>query len=44
MDLHAKLLYSVQFSYDKGTPAARPVRKAKDLASETAWPSKRKFG
>jgi hypothetical protein len=32
------------FSYDKGTPVARPVRKAKDLNSETAWPSKREFG
>jgi len=31
-------------SYDKGTPVARPVRKAKDLTSETAWPSKRKIG
>jgi hypothetical protein len=31
-------------SYDKGTPVARPVRKAKDLNSETAWPSKREFG
>jgi len=28
-------------SYDKGTPVARPVRKAKGLNSETAWPSKR---
>jgi hypothetical protein len=31
-------------SYDKGTPVARPVRKAKDLTDETAWPSKREFG
>ena len=32
------------FSYDKGTPVARPVRKAKGLNSETAWLSKREFG
>ena len=34
----------VSASYDKGTPVARPVRKAKGLNSETAWLSKREFG
>jgi len=40
----ADALVASSNSYDKGTPAARPVRKAKDLTSETARPSKRKLG
>ena len=40
LDPHAELMYSVQFSYDKGTPFARTVRKAKDLT--TRQPGRRK--
>ena len=31
-------------SFDNGTPVARPVRKAKGLTFETAWPPKLEIG